>query len=186
MELDFLKKGSTFLLLLHFFLIAAGLYCLSLFLIGASAPGGKFYISWLHHVNYVYGLLTSISKTCAFILDLLGYNVTISNRSILQIENHTTIKLSFGCAGYGIMGIWTAFVLTLKQPFKSMFKGLLLGLIVLWSINVIRILLLILFNHHHFVHLLPFDHHTNFNIVSYLAILLMVRYYMKKTEHITE
>lgn len=182
MVFNFLKKDSVLLILLQFALIAIGLYCFSFFLIGASVPGGSVYLPWLHYINYVDGLQYSIIKTCSFLLNLFGYNVTASSKSILQLDNSTSILMAYGCAGFGIMGVWIAFVITLKQPFKIMIKGLLAGLFILWTINVVRILLLILSNYHHWSHILPFDHHTNFNIVSYAAILLMLRFYMNKTE----
>ncbi len=158
-----------------FLLLVLGFHAFYIFFIGATAPGGKVYISWLQAFNFLDALRLSINKTAAFVLHLLGYTVTACTKELLQINFRSSVFLAYDCIGFGVMSVWVAFVIVDGGSFKKMILWLVFGLLALWVINVTRITLLILFNYNHWKHILPFDHHTNFNIVSYVFILLMVR-----------
>ncbi len=173
------KQYPIAVTLITFAVLAIGFYILSLFLIGATASEGRFYFPWLKYINYVDGLRISINKTSAFILNGLGYPVTASSKELLQIAYRSTVFLAYSCAGFGVMGVWAAFVITAGGKWQHLITTLIIGLFILWLINVARITLLILFNYHQWPHILPFDHHTNFNIVSYIVMLLMVRRFSK-------
>lgn len=157
------------------FLFFFGFFYLgSLAVIGLAAEGGLYskivdkyldVISWITH--------SLVAGTRGFVL-MLGYETYTLPGFIVRIVNGTGVRIAYDCVGYGVMSFWAAFVLATAAKRNAKFKWLLGGLLLLWTINVVRIgLLLIAYNKKWEM---PFgiDHHTWFNIVAYTAIFSMM------------
>ncbi|MBX2939204.1 MAG: exosortase/archaeosortase family protein [Ferruginibacter sp.] len=152
----------------------------SLIIIGLSAKDGyyspfisKYFdvISWVSH-SLIWG-------TKGFVY-LMGFETYTLPNFIIRIVGGSGVRIAYDCVGYGVMSFWAAFILATAASALSKFKWLIGGLILLWSINVIRIgLLLIAYNKKWSM---PFgiDHHTWFNIVAYAAIFLMMYFFDRK------
>jgi exosortase/archaeosortase family protein len=76
------------------------------------------------------------------------------------------------------MSFWAAFVISNNESVSNKTKWLMIGLAMLWAINVLRITFLLMANNKHWP--IPFfDHHTWFNLLAYGLIFLLMWMYDK-------
>ena len=91
--------------------------------------------------------------------------------------------IAMDCVGYGVYSFWIAFVAANRGKFWKKTLWILLGVIVLWFINVIRITLFLVAINKGWPMPLGIDHHTWFNIVAYLMIFILIWLYDKSFTH---
>ncbi|HRN91008.1 MAG TPA: hypothetical protein PLE75_01070 [Ferruginibacter sp.] len=175
-----LRKHGFIWFVFKFLCLFCIFYFGSLAIIGLSARDGyyspfvsKYFdvISWISH-SLVWG-----TKGLVY---LLGFETYTLPNFIIRITGGSGVRIAYDCVGYGVMSFWAAFILATAASGKSKLKWMIGGLVLLWSINVIRIgLLLIAYNKKW---AMPFgiDHHTWFNIAAYGAIFLMMYFFDRK------
>jgi exosortase/archaeosortase family protein len=73
-----------------------------------------------------------------------------------------------------VYSFWIAFVIANKSSFSRKLVWILIGLFMLWTINVIRISLFLVAVNKHWKMPLGINHHDWFTIVAYLVIFLMI------------
>jgi exosortase/archaeosortase family protein len=94
----------------------------------------------------------------------------------LLVAGHNMLLLNYDCLGFGVMSFFSAFVIAYPKPLLKKTIFLIGGLIVIQSLNVLRLTLLALYwkktNGY-------FDHHTIFNITIYILIAISLYFWIK-------
>lgn len=153
------------------------LYCFNLFYNGLMLPGGNYNAFLSQHFNYIQWLRRFLLEASAFGLGLLGHSTKINNYSLLTV-GYNTINLGYDCLGLGVMSFLTAFVLTYPAKWKSKFKLLLSTLLGFQLLNILRFILLSLFWKGG--ELRSVNHHTVFNSIIYLLLMLTMYCWIEK------
>ncbi|MDB5223210.1 MAG: hypothetical protein JWN83_1877 [Chitinophagaceae bacterium] len=158
------------------------LYFGTLAVIGLSAPEGKYYSGLIdHHLDYVTWLRLSLMYTTKAVLSIFGHHTYLFFPEILYFKNGGAISIGYDCLGYGISSFWISFVIANNGRWKKKMKWILSGLFILWSINILRLSLLLIAIQNKWV--IPFfDHHTWFNIAAYILIFVLIYFYDKSSK----
>ncbi|MET4083601.1 exosortase/archaeosortase family protein [Pedobacter sp. UYP30] len=147
----------------------------NLFMNSVMNPEARFYNSYISdHFNYIQGLKSALIKPAASIIRLFGFYV-IYNYQDVMVVNGPQLRINYSCLGLGVMSFLTAFVLSFPSTWKSTFKMLVIGLVVIYILNIFRIaglgILLGFFKsqRHNFTY-----HHEIFNVLVYLCVFGML------------
>lgn len=133
----FIKYKSVITFILTFLFVYILLSVLYKFYLQFS-DGSKFYPDYFTHL---------VGKQSGSILNALGYNT-----QILPHENEPSLKLILesvyvarvieGCNGLSILILFTSFIIAFSGKLKSTLLYLLVGSIILYVVNVLRIVIL--------------------------------------------
>lgn len=129
------------------------------------------------YLDYITPLRHSILQSCNFLLQGLGYTTLFTDEFTLSIPNRAAVKMVYSCVGYGVLSFWTAFILANRGNVYKKIKWLLCGWVFLWSLNVLRVFLLLITIDRQNDLSFPIDHHTIYNIVAYGFIFLLMYFY---------
>lgn len=168
-----------------FFIIKfIGIFCILYFgtlaVIGLSTPD-SYYSSFVdNYLDYVSLLRRSLLHTTKTILSFFGFNTTYRDKYTLM-GRHGGIRMVYTCIGYGVMSFWAAFVFANKGTWKRKIVWIAGGLFALWCINVLRLSFLMVAFEKQWGMPLGWNHHTWFNIVAYLLILVLIYFYDKSS-----
>ena len=88
-----------------------------------------------------------------------------------------------GCVGYGVYSFWIAFVAANSGTLGKKIGWIILGVFILWFINVIRITLFLVAINKGWPMPLGINHHTWFNIVAYAMIFILIWLYDRTSEN---
>lgn len=169
-----LKQNAFLWFVIKFILIFGFLYLSCLAIIGLAAPG-KLYSPFVEkYLNVISWITYTLLWGTKIFVNILGYDTYTLPNFIIRIVDGTGVRIAYDCVGYGVMSFWSALVIAYDLKFKAMMKWLVIGLILLWLINVVRIGLLLLAYNKGWGMPLDIDHHTWFNIVAYLTIFLLM------------
>lgn len=159
------------------FVVLFGLLYLSyLGLLGLTSPGNRYSPFLAQYFNVVHWVRWLLLNSTKGLLTFLGYR-TIINEYNLLVAGHNLLLLNYDCLGFGIMCFFSAFVIAYPKPLLKKIIFLVCGLLVIQSLNVLRLTWLALFwkktsN--------PFaDHHTIFNITIYILIAIALYFWVK-------
>ena len=176
-----LFENKTILYVLKFIGIFLLLYYGTKALIGLAVPGGL-YSSFIHNYVDIAGWLrSSLLHASGFVLLLLGYKTLIENIYTLRMIGGNSVHLVFSCLGIGVMSFWVALIAANKGSFKRKTFWILLGVFLIWCINILRISLLLLAVNNKWGMPFNMDNHTFFNVLAYSCIFLMI-YIFDKSE----
>ena len=174
-----LYQNPSVKFVVQFLFFFAALYGVTLAIIGLSTPGGLYSGFVANYLDYVSALKGLLQRSSSFILALVDIKVINASNYRMLLPNGVSLIISMSCVGYGVYSIWLAYVLASDSSGKvKLFAGI-IGLLILFLINVSRISL--------FAYSLqkekemPFglDHHTYFNILAYIAIGILIVIYNK-------
>lgn len=183
-----MKKDKAFYkYALKLLLIYAVLDYGTTFFIGISSPGGKYYFKWLdQYLNYVTWLRNTILFGSKGLMVLLGYEADIITAYVIKIRNGASVQLVYSCLGYGVLSFWTAFVVANNGEIRFKIKWILIGFVVIIFSNIVRICTLLIANQNKWFKPFSLDHHTTYNIISYILIIILMftflKYQNKKTD----
>ena len=175
------KSNSNYpiiMFLAKFGILSVLFYYFNLFYIGITGKGGAFYSSFLdQNLNYIKWWRDSLMYLSTQVLSFVGLNSTVYYYNF-KITNGPTVWVGWSCLGYGVSSIWAA--LLFSYPFRHInrWKYLVLGLFVIYSINVLRIAGV--GYAYTYYRNIKIDHHLVFNICTYIFIFLMIRFLIKK------
>jgi exosortase/archaeosortase family protein len=164
-----LKSDPYVRFIVLFIGLSLGFYGFNTLYIGLTAKGGL-YVSFLdQYLNYINWWRNFTIESTASILRALGYEVHASEYR-LKAEGAGSFRLVYTCLGYGIMGVFAAFVITFPEKIHKRYLLLLLGLICIQLLNTLRLVLLTLYwdPKNPF---LGIDHHDLFNYVVYAFLI---------------
>jgi exosortase/archaeosortase family protein len=173
------KYGAFGQFVMKFIFLFLLIYYSFVSIIAITAPGG-FYVPFIdHYFNLIAWLKTSLILGSTFLLNIMGYETYQLDNFILRIVNGKGVRIAHDCAGHGILSFWLAYTLSISISKSKKIFWLLIGAFILWFINVLRITLLILALNKNWDMPFGIDHHTWFNIFSYLFIFVLI-YFLEK------
>ena len=179
--IPFQRKKEIYTFFIKFIYLFLVFYSINIGFIAISSPGG-FYIPFVEtHLNYIQFLRNTYISGVTFILRLLGFEV-ITSPFGLGVLNHAGFKLVYSCLGYGLMSCFSAFAISIPKPFPSRYLFLALGIILIFLLNVFRLVLIALYYKPNF-NIFKLDHHEIFNIATYLTIIGCSYLYLKHIKH---
>ena len=166
--------------LIKFFGLFLVLYYGTYAFIGLSTEG-KLYIPWLKYIDYVSWYRYFLLKSSEHILGVFGQYAFVEDRFYLNINGRIRIQLIYECLGIGVNSFWIAFVITnVYRGIKNKITWLLSGIIVIALLNIVRIVLLSFALYNKWPLVAKIEHHTLYNYIVYIVIIIMVWLYKKR------
>ena len=175
-----LLKDKAFLFFVaKFLLIFAFLYYGTLLIIGLSATDGYYSPFVARYLDFVSQLKWGLMKSTKWLLSVFGIETYFAPNFSIKIVEGRGVRIAMSCVGYGVYSFWIAFILASAGKWVSKMLWVLGGLLLLWTINVVRISLFLLAVDRNWPMPLGLDHHTWFNIFAYGAIFTMMYFFYK-------
>lgn len=176
-----MKKDKAFYIYtIKLLLIYAVLDYGTTFFIGISSPGGKYYFKWLdQYFNYVTWLRNTILFGSKGLMALLGYETDVITAYVIKIRDGASVQLVYSCLGYGVLSFWTAFVVANSGKLRFKIKWILMGFSIIIFSNIVRICTLLIANQKKWYKPFSLDHHTTYNIISYILIIILMFTFLK-------
>ncbi|MBE9603071.1 exosortase Y [Pedobacter sp. MC2016-24] len=172
-------KSSALKFVLTFLILFALLYSFNIFYIGITSPGG-IYINFLdQHLNYIQAWRNWNINTTRFILETFGYRVW-TNSTTLKVPGFGGFRIVYSCLGYGIMSLFTAFILAYPKSLRIKIRFLISGLLLIQLLNTCRFILISLY---YSPLPLGIDHHQLFNGIIYLLLAFVLYAFSNYTTH---
>jgi exosortase/archaeosortase family protein len=167
------------------FLLLFGIcYYGTLAVIGLAEPGGYYSPFIEKHLDYVSWIKRAIIAAVGGLLGLFNIDTITEPGYLIRMVNQRGVIIAMDCVGYGVYSFWIAYILTNSGGFGQKTLWLILGLLLLWFINVIRISLFLVSINTNRSMPLGLDHHSLFTIFAYGAIFIMIWLYEKKVDRL--
>lgn len=152
---------------------------------GAAIPGGTYFPFVEKYFNIASWIRQGLMVCTKYFVSVFNVNTYRESEYILRAEGGGGIILIYGCLGIGVNCFWIAYCLASTLKIKSKLSWLFFGISTIWIINVTRISLVLLASKNNWIFPLGIDHHTWFNIVSYLFIFIMIYFFEKSIKQKT-
>ena len=169
-------KGSKQLFIFLFRFI--GGFCLLFYgteaVIALSSPENSYSPFVARYLNYIEPYCNFLLQATKGLVALLGFQAESKAGHILAVPGGTGIRLAFDCIGYGVLSFWIAFVLANPVSAGKKLAWLIGGAALLCAANIARLSLVLVANNRGWASPFGWDHHTWFNIASYLFIFGMI------------
>ena len=149
------------------------------FLSGLAVEGGNYSPFVEKYFNIASWIRQGIMVCTKGFVSLFGIKSFLESEYILKTDTGEGIKLIYGCLGIGVYSFWIAYTLAVSTKFAKKIIWLFIGLIILWTLNIMRIGLVLISLKNNWKFPFGIDHHTWFNIVAYLFIFLMILLFEK-------
>lgn len=170
---------------IKFALILAVLYYFHVIYWGVTLPGGIYNAFVSKNLNYINAVRDSLLFGGQIITQLFGLTTIVDNDKLVVMLNGgikgNSIIVSFDCLGLGVSSFWVAFILAHGLKFKKTLVWCLVGVIIIWIINCLRMGLLLFALFKDWEPLNTIDHHDAFNVVAYIFLGLLIYIFYKKT-----
>lgn len=168
-------KNALIRYLLTFTLCFCVLYYGTKAMVGLTAPGGGFYWEFADkYLNYVAWLRSLLMQTSSLVLEMAGYDIYMKDIYTIRMQGGKGVHIVYSCLGYGVMSFWIAFVFANTGTFLKKSFWIMVGLFIIFSVNVGRVCLMLVAVNKKWKTPLGFDNHTWFNIAAYTAIFIMM------------
>ncbi|RYU91603.1 hypothetical protein EWM62_06595 [Mucilaginibacter terrigena] len=162
---------------IKFLCLFALFYGFYILFLAITSHEGKLYSPFLdEHLNFISWLRYTLIESSAGILNLLGYQTKTTTYQMLVV-GHNIIHVGYDCLGFGVMCFFSAFVIAYPGVLKVKLYFFIPGLVCIQLLNLSRFILLALYWRHTTVYIS--DHHTIFNIVTYLIIAISLYFYTR-------
>ena len=151
--------------LLRFALIATGLYLLWFF-------GYEHYLTLDGRLDDA--LTHNIAAAAAILLRTLGLDASVSTTdlSLILIAKVPTVSIYKACNGMVLYALFTGFVIAFPSSSLHKLWFIPLGVILIYGVNILRIVALCL-NYHYYHKTADFNHHYTFAFIEYGFICLL-------------
>lgn len=180
---DITQQTSPFKFVFKFIILFLLFYYFNILFLGITSPGNHYSEFLATHLNYIQGLRSFLISGSAKILNWLGYDA-VYNHIDLLVAGRGFIRLSYDCLGFGVMSFWAAFIIAYPKKRNQKLIFLASGIVGIQLLNIVRFVLLALFwtkgaNQ-------TIDHHTVFNIIIYLLIMISLYFWIKHDDSVTK
>lgn len=173
-KMNLLRDKTFTSFVVRFLVIFSLCYFGTLAVIGLAAPGDMYSPFIARYLDFVSWIKTSLVKGTAAFASIFGYETYEVPNHIIRIKGGTGVRIAYSCVGYGVYSFWFAYAMASHEHFKRKLAWAVMGILLLWLINVVRIGLLLIALNRNWPMPLGLDHHTWFNIVAYIFIFLMI------------
>ena len=150
-----------------------------LFITGLAVPGGMYSPFVEKYFNVAAWLRTSLIVGTKLSVSFFNIDTVRIDEYVLRIPNANGIRIVYSCLGFGIMSFWTAYIFATAARMVKKIVWLFIGLLLIWTINVVRISMVLIAGYKGWRFPLRLDHHIWFNIIAYLVIFLMMLLFEK-------
>lgn len=164
---------------LKFIVLFLLFYYFNIMFFGITNPGKHYYPFLANHLNYIQGLRWLLLSISAQVLKVFGYPA-IYNDTELLVAGKGAIVLVYSCLGLGLMSFFAAFVIAYPKKTKSKLIFLITGIFAIQFLNILRFVLLALFWNKNASRII--DHHTIFNIILYIIIMISLYFWVKQSD----
>jgi len=168
---------SPFKFAFSFLLLFVIFYYFNILFYGVTSPGNHYYPFLADNLNYIQSLRWFLLSCSTQILDWMGFT-TIHNDTQLLVAGKGSIEVVYSCLGLGLMSFFAAFVISYPKQLKQKIIFLVSGLLVIQALNIVRFVLLTLFWSKKANRIV--DHHTIFNIIIYIIIMISLYFWITK------
>ncbi len=117
-----------------------------------------------------YNYLHLCAKLSAELLLFFNENITLIGRT-LRSESGAAVTVVEGCDALRIFSVLVAAILAFEAPFFKKFFGVLIGIAILFSINIVRISLLLVIDVY-LTEWFDFFHHTLLPLLLWFAAII--------------
>lgn len=116
-------------------------------------------------------LTQNLAQVSAAVLRLLGFTVTVTGQDppLIHLAQHPVLFIGNACNGLVLYALFSGFIVAFPGPVRRKLWFIPAGLVLLYSLNVLRIVGLCL-NVQYFPSTVDFNHHYTFALVVYAAI----------------
>jgi exosortase/archaeosortase family protein len=177
---NFVKFATTFVIT---FLI---LYYGVKFITGLAVKGGYYSPFVEKYLNIAAWIRTALIVSTKSFLLLVGVHTDRVSEYVLRMVGGRGVRIVYGCLGFAVMCFWIAYVFAVSTSLVKKFHWFLIGLSILWIINVIRISLVLIATNRGWRFPFGLDHHAWFNIIAYLVIFIMIYFFEKSIKFSTK
>ncbi|WP_112573968.1 exosortase Y [Mucilaginibacter rubeus] len=172
---------SPFKFAFSFLFLFVIFYYFNILFYGATSPGNHYYPFLADNLNYIQSLRWFLLSCSTQILNWLGFTA-IHNGTQLLVAGKGSIEVVYSCLGLGLMSFFAAFVISYPKSLKQKIIFLVSGVLVIQSLNIIRFVLLALFWSKKANRIV--DHHTIFNIIIYIIIMISLYVWIAKHDQV--
>jgi exosortase family protein XrtF len=116
-------------------------------------------------------LISQITRSTAFILNLLGYETYIDNTYVGIAEN-PGVSIAFNCNGISLMYLFVSFILAFSGKWKHKLIFIPIGLLIIHIFNIIRTALLAIIIVYK-PNWTEFNHKYTFTATIYIVIFIL-------------
>lgn len=153
----------------------------NLFMNSVTSPGGQYYNAFFtEHFNYIQWTRSALIIPATWLIELFGFH-TVHNHMDIMVVAGPYLRVNYSCIGLGVMSFFTAFIIAYPATLKSKIKLFIIGTIMIYMLNVLRIaglgILLGYFQSQrdNFTY-----HHEIFNVIVYCCIFALIYFWIKK------
>jgi exosortase/archaeosortase family protein len=155
-------------------------YGLDLFWISMTSSTGKFFCPFVQtYLNYPAWIRDAVLFISSHICHWAGIP-SVRSGPYLNLPNGEGIYMAYSCYGLMVMDLWLAFIGADRFWYSGKLFWILAGLMGIFLINIFRITLLVISLSKDWGLFRIIDHHTFFNLLSYVLIFFLVSYYYKR------
>lgn len=175
-------QNSAVKFVLRFLLLFLAFYYFNILFFGLTSPGNHYNAFLANHLNYIQALRSFLLSCCKQLLNLMGFTA-ITNQNDLLVAGRGAIRLVYSCLGFGLISFFAAFVIAYPASLKARIAFILGGIVTIEALNILRFILLVLFWNKKAGKIV--DHHTIFNIVLYILIMISLYFWVKHKDRAT-
>jgi exosortase family protein XrtF len=126
-------------------------------------------------------LCDQITAAAVWVLQALGFAASVSpiRDSLLLMHNSPAVVVGPPCNGLVLYMLFGGFVAAFPGPWQRKLWYIPVGCVVIWVLNVLRVVALAL-NHEYFPQSLNFNHHYTFTFVVYAFIFGLWMFWAKR------
>ncbi|WP_121809524.1 exosortase Y [Mucilaginibacter kameinonensis] len=172
---------SPFKFAFSFLFLFVIFYYFNILFYGATSPGNHYYPFLADNLNYIQSLRWFLLSCSTQILNWLGFTA-IHNGTQLLVAGKGSIEVVYSCLGLGLMSFFAAFVISYPKQLKQKMIFLVSGILVIQTLNIMRFVLLALFWSKKANRIV--DHHTIFNIIIYIIIMISLYFWITKHDQV--
>lgn len=177
---SFISKIGSFKFIISFLFLYLFFDFLNKVNFSVTNLGSKHYLAFVaNYLNYIHGLRYLLLFLSTKILNLIGYPAIFDEYYIL-VAGHGLLRVVYSCLGLGLISFFGAFVIAYPKKIKSKLLFLFGGILGIEALNILRFVLLGAFGSKKQSEI--FDHHTVFNLIIYILLVISI-YYWVKSDH---
>lgn len=141
--------------------------------IGLSAPGNHYSPFVSQYLDFITPYRSFLLRSSVATLSFFDFRAAWREDLIFQ-PGGVRLRMAYDCIGYGVISFWVAFIGANKGSWQRKLRWIVGGAILLCAINIGRVSLLVVAFNKGWPIPLGWDHHTWFNIASYLVIFGLI------------